>query len=178
MARTSWKRLVVAFAALVPCAAAAQRGAAPEFEGPRGFYTFDLADGEPISFFLEISREIGLSDAQKSQLMEIRRRLRLLNAPHMARLDSLRELAGIDLGDRNGINQRDMEALRRFDEWSRTVKDSIRFNNDVARAEARSLLAADQRTRLDSVAARDRDRTRQPRRRPPATDSRSTRVEG
>ena len=157
---------------LLPVAVAAQRGggAAAPFEGPRGFYTFDLSDGEPISFFLEVSRELGLRDAQKDRLMDIRRRLRSQNAPYMDKLDSLRELAGIDLGDRGGISQRDADALRRFNQWARPVVDSIRQNNDVARAEARALLDIDQRTRLDSIAAADQRRGRRPARgrRPPA----------
>jgi hypothetical protein len=146
----------------------AQRGAAPPFEGPRGFYTFDLASGEPISFFLEVSREIGLTDAQKGKLMDVRRRLREVNAPHMRQLDSLRALAGIDLGDRNGINQRDAEALRRFNAWAAPVIDRIRVNNDLARAEARALLDADQRSRLDSIAAVDRGRRERRRPRDPS----------
>jgi hypothetical protein len=85
----------------------------------------------------------------------------------MEQLDSLRELAGVDLGDRNGINQRDAEALRRFNAWARPVIDSIRLNNDAARAEARALLDPDQRTRLDSIAALDRRRPRRPGRRAP-----------
>ena len=168
------RSLLVSFAcalAFAPVSGAAQRGAAPPFEGPRGLYTFDLADGEPISFFLEVAHEIGLRDAQKSRLMDLRRRLRGQNAPHMEQLDSLRALAGIDLGDRNGVNQRDAEKLRRFNEWARPVIDSIRINNDVARAEARTLLDADQRKSLDSIAALDRRRERNPRRgRPPHED--------
>ena len=147
-----------------PAVLGAQRGAAPPFEGPRGFYTFDLADGEPVSFFLEVSHELGLSEPQKGRLMDIRRRLRVVNAPHMLQLDSLRELAGIDLGDRNGINEKDVESLRRFSAWSKPVVDSIRLNNDLARAEARAVLNGDQRTRLDSIARADATRTRRPRR--------------
>ncbi|MGQ0650007.1 MAG: hypothetical protein ACT4P7_20855 [Gemmatimonadaceae bacterium] len=168
MCRSSFVALTVGFT-LAAFPAAAQRGYPPPFEGPRGFYTFDLSDGEPISFFLEVSREVGLRDDQKARLMEIRRRLRVQNGPHMVQLDSLRALAGIDLGDRNGINQRDSDALRRFNEWARPVIDSIRLNNDVARAEARTLLDGDQRSRLDSIARLDRAVVRRARReRPPA----------
>lgn len=164
-------RLIAGIALLAsPALAAAQRGAAPPFEGPRGFYTFDLTDGEPISFFLELSRELGLSDLQKGRLMDIRRDLRIQNEPHMQQLDSLRALAGLDLGDRNGINRRDAKALARFNAWAQPVIDSIRLNNDAARARARDLLDADQRARLDSIAVRDRERMRdrRPRGRRPA----------
>lgn len=136
-------------------AAQAQRGAAPPFEGPRGFYTFDLADGEPISFFLEVSHELALNENQRRHLMDIRRRLRETNAPFVARLDSLRSLAGIDLGDRNGINQKDAEALARFNRWARPAMDAMRVNNDIARADARRVLDADQRRRLDSISRED-----------------------
>ena len=148
-----------------PVAAQAQRGAAPPFEGPRGFYTFDLADGEPISFFLEVSHELALSENQRVHLMDIRRRLRETNAPFVARLDSLRSLAGIDLGDRNGINRKDAEALERFNRWARPSIDAMRVNNDVARTDARRVLDTDQRRRLDSIVREDEAFMRNVRRR-------------
>lgn len=160
--------LIVTLAFLVtwlPVAAESQRGAAPAFEGPRGFYTFDLADGEPISFFLEVSHELALSENQRRHLIDIRRRLRETNAPFVARLDSLRSLAGIDLGDRNGINQKDAEALERFNRWARPFVDAMRVNNDVARADARRVLDVDQRRRLDSISRDDEERMRNARRR-------------
>lgn len=161
------RSLIVTLALLVtfPVTALAQRGAAPPFEGPRGFYTFDLADGEPISFFLEVSHELGLSENQRRHLMDIRRRLRETNAPFVARLDTLRSLAGIDLGDRNGINRKDTEALERFNRWARPSMDAMRVNNDLARTDARRVLDADQRRRLDSIARGDEARMRNARRR-------------
>lgn len=159
---------VLAIALIVlPAALPAQRGAAPPFDGPRGFYTFDLADGEPVSFYLELSHELGLSEGQRRRLIEVRRRLREQNKPYMARLDSLRDLAGIDLGDKNGINRKDAEALQRFNAWARPVIDSVRLNNDLARAEARSTLDTDQRTRADSIARADAARMRRGRPRRP-----------
>lgn len=145
----------------------AQRGGSPpNFDGPRGFLTASLSDGEPVSFFLEISREIGLRDRQRRDLIELRRRLREQNKPFVARLDSLRRLAGFELGDRANVSRRDAEALERFTEWARPVTDSIRMNNDVARAEARTLLDADQRRRADSIALSLQDPPRRGRRRP------------
>lgn len=147
--------------------AGAQRGAAPAFDGPRGYLTVDLSDGEPISAFIEVSRLLELSESQRKRLMEIRRLLRIQNHPLMARLDSLRQLAGVDLGDRQRIDRRDTDAIERFRAWSRPSVDSIRLNNDVARAEARSLLSGDQRRRMDSVVVAERDpRERASRRRP------------
>jgi hypothetical protein len=157
--------VTLAFLVTAPVAALAQRGAAPPFDGPRGFYTFDLADGEPISFFLEVSHELALSENQRRHLMDIRRRLRETNAPFVARLDSLRSLAGIDLGDRNGINRKDAEALERFNRWARPSIDAMRVNNDVARSDARRVLDSDQRRRLDSIARDDEARMRTERRR-------------
>lgn len=134
---------------------AAQRGGnpPPDFDGPRGVMTATLSDGEPVSFFLEIGREIGLRERQRKDLMDIRRRLRAQNAPFVARLDSLRRLAGFELGERRSISRRDADALQRFSAWARPVTDSIRLNNDIARAEARQVLDPDQRRRMDSIAA-------------------------
>jgi hypothetical protein len=134
-------------------------------EGMRGPMTVDLSDGEPISFFLEISRELELSDAQRARLMDMRRRLRVQNAPFMKQLDSLRGLAGVELGETGGLTASDREALERFRVWSRPVIDSIRVNNDLARAEVRGLLDATQRALADSIATEARQR--QPVRRRP-----------
>lgn len=135
-------------------------------EGMRGPMTVDLSDGEPISFFLEISRELGLNDAQKARLMDMRRRLRAQNAPFMKQLDSLRSLAGVELGETGGLTAEDREALEKFRVWSRPVIDSIRVNNDLARAEVRALLDETQRATADSLATEARQR--QPMRRRPA----------
>ncbi len=141
--------------------AVAQRGGGPpNLDQPRGFVTASLSDGEPISLFLEIAREVRLRERQRKDLMDIRRRLRRQNAPWVARLDSLRRLAGFDLGERRNISQREEEALQRFSVWARPVTDSIRLNNDIARAEARSVLDADQRRRMDSLLAPVEERPR------------------
>ena len=39
----------------------------------------------------------------------------------------------------------------RFDEWAKPIIDSIRVHNEAARLEARTLLSADQRIKLDSL---------------------------
>lgn len=155
------------FLASLSGVAAAQRGAAPPFEGPRGHMTVDLSDGEPVSAFIEAGRALDLTDAQKNRLMEIRRLLRVQNKPFMTRLDSLRELAGIDLGDRERMRRRDEEALQRFNTWARPFIDSIRVNNDAARAEALAALTVDQRRRFDSITVAARAARPRPGRRPP-----------
>jgi hypothetical protein len=127
----------------------------------------DMSDGEPISFFLEISRELGLTDPQKTRLMDMRRKLRVQNAPFMLKLDSLRALAGLELGERGGLSSEDRQALERFRTWSRPVIDSIRINNDVARAEVRAMLDASQRSAADSIARDARTRRPTRRERPP-----------
>jgi hypothetical protein len=106
--------------------------------------------------------------------MEIRRRLRQRNAPWTSKMDSLRELAGVDMGERARLTARDREALARFEEWSKPVVDSIRVNNDASRAEARLLLFDDQRRRADSILSLPRDRrSRDSQRRPPPRDDRN-----
>ena len=140
------------FAFLDPTAVLAQRGGgAPPFDGPRGVVSFELSDGEPVSFYLEWSRVLELTEGQKSGLIEIRRKLRLQNAPFMRQLDSLREAAGVNMATRGRLDERDAASLRRFQEWSAPVTDSIRLNNDGARREIRALLAPPQMTRADSL---------------------------
>jgi hypothetical protein len=137
---------------LVPVLAGAQRGgAAPPFDGPRGAFSFEMSDGEPVSFYLEFSRMLDLSEVQKTGLIEIRRKLRIANAPFMRQLDSLREAAGVNMESRGRIDARDQEALRRFSEWSVAVTNSIRVNNDGARRDIRALLDATQIARADSL---------------------------
>jgi hypothetical protein len=148
---------------LLATPALGQRSGRPE--GMRGPMTVDLSDGEPISFFLEISRELGLSDSQKGRLIDMRRKLRAQNAPFMKQLDSLRSLAGVELGETGGLTAEDRDALERFRVWSRPVIDSIRVNNDLARAEVRAMLDETQRATADSVATQGRQR--QPARRRP-----------
>jgi hypothetical protein len=157
--------LIAAAALALPVEAMSQRPD-PAFEGPRGVVSFTMSDGEPISFFLEWSRVLDLTSEQKMRLIEIRRRLRKRNEPWTSKLDSLRDLAGVDLGERARLTARDREALARFDAWSKPVIDSIRVNNDAARAEARLLLDNLQRARSDSILALPRDRPRNAERRP------------
>ena len=163
-------RFFVAFVVLTfALPAFAQRGA--PYEGNRGGPVMvDMSDGEPISFFLFFSRELGLTDPQKTRLMDMRRRLRVQNAPFMLKLDSLRALAGLELGERGGLSSEDRQALERFRTWSRPVIDSIRINNDVARAEVRAMLDASQLAAADSI-ARDA-RTRRPAQREPRPGAR------
>jgi len=151
--------VVIALLAIaVPFTARAQRGGgAPPFGGPRPEFAFDLSDGEPVSFYLEWSRELDLTPQQRRGLMEIRRRLRNQNAPFMEQLDSLREVAGIDLTSRRRVTEEDREAFRRFQLWAAPVIDSIRVNNDGARREIGVLLDARQMARGDSLARAMRD---------------------
>lgn len=136
--------------------ASAQRGA-PPFEGPRGAFSFQLSDGEPVSFYLEWSRVLELSDSQKTSLIEIRRNLRAQNAPFVHQLDSIRQYAGIDMTERGRLTEADREAFRRFEKWAAPVIDSIRVNNDGARREIRVVLSSPQLARADSLAVEMRD---------------------
>lgn len=121
------------------------------FRGGRvGLY---LSDGEPISFLLEYSRFLELTEEQRLQLMDVRRRLRAQTAPFMQQLDSLRELAGLSLQPRRRGSD-DVEALERFQRESRPIVDSISVRNDLARREARLILDSLQLVRLDSLIRR------------------------
>jgi hypothetical protein len=111
----------------------------------------ELSDGEPISYFLEHARELELTDPQKLSLMDIRRRLRRVNSPLMAQVDSIRRLLGISLEPRPLLAD-DLKALERLEVEGRPFTDSIRVNNDAAKAEARSVLDPRQLVRLDSLA--------------------------
>lgn len=148
---------LVAALACVPGIANAQRGGAPPYGGPPGSLQFQLSDGDPISFYLEWARELELTDDQRSQLIELRRRLRQTNAPFMRQLDSLRDVAGVQLGERRRVSEEDRAALERFQSLSRPVADSIRMNNDQARSELRNVLQPLQLARADSLNRANRD---------------------
>jgi hypothetical protein len=154
--RQHFLAIAACVAALTPSAIRAQ-GGSPPFNGPRGAYSFELSDGEPVSFYLEWSRQLELTDAQKTHLIEIRRRLRQVNASFMTRLDSIRELAGVDMTERARLTQQDADAMSKFRLLAKPVIDSIRINNDQARNEIRHLLEDQQMTRADSIAAAQRD---------------------
>ncbi len=158
MFRTS---IAVSALLLLPVAVMAQRGgASPPFNGPRGAYAFELSDGEPVSFYLEWSRVLELTDQQRDGLIEIRRKLRIVNAPFMRQLDSLREAAGVNMETRGRMDARDADALKRFEEWSAPVTESIRLNNDGARRDIRALLGEVQLIRADSLNAETRPQPR------------------
>ncbi|HSA54838.1 MAG TPA: hypothetical protein VLE53_04000 [Gemmatimonadaceae bacterium] len=122
-----------------------------------------MSDGEPISYLLEHSKLLDLTDAQKSSLMDIRRWLRQQTAPFMRQMDSVREYLGISLERR--MQRDDVEALERFQSSTQPLADSIRMFNDAARGEARQLLDSAQVARLDSLVVEERRVA--PGRRPP-----------
>jgi hypothetical protein len=131
------------------------------------FLTFELSDGEPISFLLEYARQLDLSEDQKVQFMGIRRRLRQTNAPFMRQLDSLREAVGVSLEPRQRMAPGDGEALERFQKLSTVIVDSMRINNQAAQGEAKLLLTRPQLARLDSLVRFLQDSTSGRGRRPP-----------
>jgi hypothetical protein len=112
----------------------------------------ELSDGEPISFFLEHSRFLKLTDDQRTSLIDIRRWVRRVNAPFMNQIDSLRQLLGISLEPRR-LDDEDVRALSRLDSLSKPFVDSMKSNNDAATREARALLQAAQVVTLDSLLA-------------------------
>lgn len=155
------RRLLVAclMAGALPLVAEAQLPMQATVRGPR---SLQLSDGEPISFFMELSRELDLNDEQRTKLIEIRRRLRHDNALLVKALDSLARVSGVELGDRQRITSDDLRAMERFRIIAAPVTDSIKVNNDAARSEARLLLSEMQRSKMDSIVTASR--TRDPRR--------------
>lgn len=154
------RHLLTLVAIAAPIVAPAQTPPDPaSFRGRQlGLY---LSDGEPISFLLENSRYLELTEEQRLQLMDVRRRLRAQTAPFMRQLDSLRELVGLSLEPRRRRAD-DAEALERFQRESRPIVDSIGVRNDVARREARLILDSLQLVRLDSLIQRQRRGERPP----------------
>lgn len=121
-----------------------------------GFGGLAVNVGEPISFVLEYAQELDLTGEQRTQLIEVRRRLRIANAPFMKQIDSLREFVGLSLEPKSrGMTIEDRNRLQRFEQLSQPVADSIRVNNEAARMRARSFLDSVQVARLDSISERD-----------------------
>ena len=149
-------RVILALSVVAPAWATARAQAIVQRPGGGGVVIFELSDGEPISYFLEHSRSLELSDSQKVSLMEVRRRLRQTNAPFMHQLDSLRELLGVSLEPRPRISPDERQALQRFQLRSQGIVDSVRANNQAAQQEARTYLSEHQRTVLDSLVTSDR----------------------
>jgi hypothetical protein len=145
--------LLVAACAATPSYVSAQSTGAvvqPLGHNPGG-YSFDLSDGEPISWFLEYSEPLKLTPDQKTSLIAIRRRLRGENERFMTRLDSVATAVGLTLGDRPRMTADERLALERFNRITQPTRDSIRANNTLARTEALTLLNSAQQTRLDSL---------------------------
>jgi hypothetical protein len=149
--------LLVAALLAAPAALLAQGVPAEVRRGGGGAGGLTISDGEPISFLLENSSILDLSETQRLSLMGIRRRLRASNAAHMKQLDSLRELVGLTLEPRaRGLSEEDRRKLQRFEALSQPIVDSVRLNNDAAKIQARELLDSVQVVRLDSLAQRER----------------------
>ena len=160
--------LFAAACAATPCYVSAQStGAVVQPLGNnRGAYSFELSDGEPISWFLEYSEPLKLTPDQKTSLIAIRRRLRSDNDRFMTRLDSVATAVGLTIGDRPRMTPDERLALERFNNVTQPTRDSIRANNTLARTEALTLLNSVQQTRLDSlISVMQRDRGRNPLRR-------------
>jgi len=160
------------FAALVAFPAIAPAQTLPARVVRHGAAGLEITVGEPVSFFIEHSKELELTDAQRDSLMALRRRLRTQNAPYVKALDSLRDVVGIDFEPRPRGNDREREKMERFQKLSAPFADSIRVNNDGARGEAWMWLEVSQRNKVDSLLKEDRDarareRNGQPARRPP-----------
>ena len=122
-----------------------------------GSTSLEIVAGEPVSFFIEHSKELELTSPQRDSLMALRRRLRAQNAPYMHSLDSLRDVLGIELEPRSRDNDREREKMQQFQKLSAPFADSIRVNNEAAKGEAWMLLEIAQRNVVDSLVKEDRD---------------------
>jgi hypothetical protein len=143
-------RACAAALALLPASLTAQMAVEPA-RGTRAT-SVDLSDGEPISWFLEFSQQLRLTPDQKTSLISIRRKLRSDNDRFMERLDSVAKEVGLTLGEHGGrLTGDERFALQRFNKITQPTRDSIKANNDIARAEALTLLNAAQTARLDSI---------------------------
>lgn len=123
----------------------------PAFEGPRGAFELELSMGEPVSFFLEWSRELELNEPQRLKLMAIRRRLRTQNSGFNARLDSIASAIGVSFGERGRMSEKQRAAIAAFNKLAAPTLDSIRANNDVAKNEVDQVLESFQLVRADSI---------------------------
>lgn len=142
--------LVLTVLCALPLAAQEGRGRA---DAPLGLA---LSDGEPVSYVLEHASYLDLTDEQRMKLIDIRRRLRSLNAPYMNQLDSLRQLMGISLEPRRRIDDDYRLQLERFDKASEPITTIVRTNNDGANLQARAVLDSLQRVKLDSIIVDER----------------------
>lgn len=116
-----------------------------------------MSDGEPISFILEHAQVLDLADSQRTRLIDLRRRLRVTNAPLMRQLDSLRNVLSLDMEPKpRGLTDEDRKKLARFEQLSQPFSDSIRVNNEAATLQARLMLDSVQVVRFDSIAVRER----------------------
>jgi hypothetical protein len=162
------RRLTCLLVLLLPATVPAQVAPASVVSRGVGVGGLAMSDGEPISFFLEHAQELDLTEAQRTALFDIRRKLRVGNGPFMKQLDSLREFVGLSLEQKSrGMTIEDRNKLQRFEQLAQPVADSIKVYNDAANRQARALLDSVQVVRLDSIAVRERETIDG--RRPPAS---------
>lgn len=112
---------------------------------------YELSDGEPISYLIEYSRLLELSEEQKTALMDLRRMLRAQTAPFMKQIDSVREQLGVSLEGRRWPADEEGKLRERLTQLTQPFVDSVRVRNDAARLQARGILDERQRLKLDSL---------------------------
>jgi hypothetical protein len=114
-----------------------------------------MMEQDPVSFLIENSRELALSDSQVTKLMVVRRHLRMQNAGLMLRLDSARQAAGVKTGEeRRADDQAERDRMQRVESALRPVRDSLSANNAAAREEALAALSEEQRARATELLAK------------------------
>lgn len=118
---------------------------------------YELSDGEPISYLIEHSKLLQLSEEQKASLMDLRRMLRAQTAPFMRQIDSVREQLGIGLEPSRRSRDDESRVQMRLAELTQPFVDSVKVRNDAARLQARGILDERQRVKLDSLVLAERD---------------------
>jgi hypothetical protein len=155
MTSTPVLRAVVLLLAIFPAALHAQNPRGPA-QGPG----LQMAQSNPIQVVLDARAELKLTDEQVALLEPARVRLEAVNAPLVARMDSLRQTmpAARGQGAGGGAGAGNREAMQAAMATLQPVRDQIQENNRLALESVRPHLDAAQWARVNELV--------QPRRRP------------
>lgn len=153
MPSTSALRAIVVLLAIFPAALLAQNP-----RGPAQGAGLQMAQSNPIQVVLDARAELKLSTEQVALLEPARARLEALNAPLVARMDSLRQTLPAARGQGAGAGAGNREAMQAAMATLQPVREQIQANNRQALESIRPHLDAAQWARVNELV--------QPRRRP------------
>lgn len=144
--------LTALLALLIPAAGVAQRGPRGPL-GPRGV--------APLERWIELKDELNLTEDQVVRLQAIGARLESDNAPHLERIEALREELGLpafrrgegprgrrDEGERPRMSDEERQIMRAFMDRARDDMRAVGDNSRHAMGEARDVLTDAQRETL------------------------------